>query len=231
MVNFLIKSLVKYKYLLYNSKVSFSKGCCLEMESHKWKDFFSYYKWHILFIVLVIVCVCFIFTSLFSEKDPDLIMGYVGTNYVDTQMFEDNKDAIQGLSKSATSQKKAYIILEDYPVNTEEEILSWFEDMIETHSYHIYIAPKKAFLNHKNKSDFATIKNPMDNVDCLIDDNGRTYAVSIEDNSYMKRLGFSKREGLYIAAADYGEEELSVYEKNGINITNFIIENRKTYNN
>ena len=43
----------------------------------------------------------------------------------------------------------------------------------------------------------------------------------------MESLGFVDTANLFIAAADFGNKELSTEEKNGINITSEIIKNRK----
>ena len=85
-------------------------------------------------------------------------------------------------------------------------------------------------INYITKSDFATLLTPKGNVETISDSNGRIYAVSLEGNTYIEMLGLRDTTGLYIAAADFEDEKLSDYEKNGINIANFIVESRKNYN-
>ncbi len=203
------------------------------MESHKWKSFFDYYKWHLFFLLLVIVCVVFVLTSLTTSYEADLCFGYIGlqTGYMDTQKFNDNKSDIEKLLKDATGDGDRYAEIFIYNANKKKEAVQFLEDMIETESYHIFIAPKDTFLTHENKSHFATLLDPKANVETLTDSNGRIYAVSLEGNTYIEMLGLRDSTGLYIAAADFEDDELTDYEKNGINITNFIVESRKNYNN
>lgn len=205
------------------------------MDSRKWKIFFSYYKWHLIFILLVLVCIVFVLTSITTSYDADLYIGYVNlqrSGYMDTQKFNDNKGDIENLLKDSTGDDFKYAAIKAIPANKDKEAVRLLEEMIETESYHIYIAPMQTFLTHDNPGDFATLLDPKGNVDTLTDSDGRIYAVSLEGNTYIERLGFrgsaalSGSESLYIAAADFGNEELTDYEKNGINISNFIVENR-----
>ena len=221
--------------MLYNSQVLCKKGSIAPMGSHKWKIFFSYYKWHLIFISLVLVCIVFVLTSITTSYDADLYIGYVNlqSGYMDTQKFNDNKGDIENLLKDATGDDFKYAAINAIPANKDKEAVKFLEEMIETESYHIYIAPMQTFLAHDNPENFATLLDPKGNVNTLSDSNGRIYAVSLEGNAYIETLGFrgsaalSGDSSLYIAAANFEDKELTDYEKNGINISNFIVENRK----
>lgn len=202
------------------------------MDSRKWKSVLDYYKWHLCFLLLVVICVVFVLTSLTTSYEADLCVGYIGlqTGYMDTQKFNDNKPDIEKLLKDSTGDGDRYAEIYVYNVNKKKEALNLLEEMIEAEGYHIYIAPKDTFLSHENKSDFATLLTPKGNVETISDSSGRVYAVSLEDNTYIEMLGLRDTTGLYIAAADFKDEKLTDYEKNGINIANFIVESRKNYN-
>ncbi len=202
------------------------------MESHKWKAFFSYYKWHLAFLLLVIICVAFIFGSISTSYEVDLYVGYIGlgSGYMKEQEFEDGKGDFEKLLKDATGDEAKHAAINVINVNKDKEGLSILEQMIETKSYHIYIAPKQIFANHPNKDDFAQLLKPDANVENLTDDRGRIYAISLAGNTYIEKLGLRDPSEFYIAAASFQDEELSDFEKNGINITNYIVESRKKFN-
>lgn len=208
------------------------KGCISLMNSVKWKDFFTYYKWHLSFAVLVLICAIFIISSLTTSYEADIYIGYVGYNsgYMDVQKFNDNKSDIEKLLKDANNDGSRHAELYVFSANKKKEAAKLFSDMIDTESYHLYIAPKVIIEEYEDKNHFATLKKPVTSVECLTDSGGRVYAISLEKNSYIEMLGLRDTSGLYIAAANFNKDELTDYEKNSINIANFVIESRKNYN-
>ncbi len=202
------------------------------MESSKWRSFFSYYKWHLIFLLLVIVCISFILGSVSTSYEVDLYIGYVGleSGFMKQQEFEDSKGDFEKLLKDATEDGARHSAINVVNVNKEKEALKILQQMIETEDYHIYIAPKDTFLKHPDKNNFAKLLEPDSNVERLTDDSGRIYAISLAGNTYIERLGLRDPSDFYIAAASFGKEELTDFEKNGINITNYIVESRKKFN-
>lgn len=200
------------------------------MEKGSFKNLISYYKWHIIFILLIILCLVFMFTSLTTKVEPDLAIGYIASPYIKIEDFDNNKQhLIEHLLHDANNDGKKNAELFDYTVDKQNDINELFVDMIESQSYHIYILPKEAFVAYKDKTAFATVSVNAANVDMLKDTNGRVYAYSIEGNTFAESLGFINTDNLYIAAAHFGNDELSKQEKNGMNITKQIIEKRRDY--
>ncbi len=189
------------------------------------RNFIGYYKWHLIFLALILICVGFIAFSFLSNSESDIVIGYFGTEYVNEQTFSDNKAySIETLLHDANGDDKKLADLVTYTVD-EGDVARLLNDAIETKSYHIYIAPKSAFEEVDDLSVFATL-DPDTVADALSTSEGRVYAVSVEGNSLLNKLGFINNDNLYIAAANFGGEELSTKEKNGANIAKHIIENR-----
>ena len=197
------------------------------MERSNFRRFVGYYKWHLMFLLLIIVCLVFIIKSCSTDTAPDLRIGYIATPFVNEEDFESNKPKFEHLLHDANEDKKKIAELVPYTVDKQDEINDLFVDMIESESYHIYILPKEAFIAYKDKSAFASISVNAGNTETIKDGKGRVYAYSVEGNSYLESLGFLNTDNLFIAAADFKDKELSTEEKNGINITKEIIEKRK----
>lgn len=203
------------------------KGMFFLLEKRQFKNFISYYKWHLIFFLIILICIIFILTSVTRNIDPDVIIGYIATPYVKLEDFDNNKANFEHLLHDANNDGKKNAKLIDYTIDKQSDINELFVDMIDSKSYHIYILPKEAFEAYKDKSAFADIEISGVNVESLSDENGRIYAYTIEGNTYAESLGFINTDNLFIAAANFREEELSTGEKNGINITREIIKRRR----
>ena len=203
----------------------------MDTHNNNWKSFFSYYKWHIIFFVLVAICIAFVAGSCSTSSEADLTIGFIGTTYVHEQSFGDNQDDINKLLIDSSKDGTKSATFAVNRVNKQKEAIDLLEEAVELKAYNIYIAPKEAFLKHKNKSDFATMNKPSDNVGTLRDSSERIYAVSLDNNSYVSTiLGIRDPKDMYIAVGAAKKEKLTDYEKNGLNIANYIVESRKNYN-
>ncbi len=193
------------------------------------RAFFNYYKWHLIFFLLILVCIIFISVRVTTKEEPDVILAYVGDSFVNNDDFNNNKSIIELMLNDANKDGKRIPQMSSYMVDSHKDMVDVFEQVIETESYHVYIAPKAVFEEIEDKSVFAKFSHETGNLGVLKKSNGDVYAVSVEDNTLLVNLGIRDTKGLYIAAADFPDEELSNEEKNGINITKEIIEKRKDY--
>ena len=191
------------------------------------------YRWHLIFFLLIMVCVLFIFVSSVTKVENDMIVGYVGDKYVNTQSFNDNKAELELLLIDSNKDKKRHTELLSYTVDLQKDIDELFTQMVESESYHIYISSKKTFKNYKDKDCFADLSGYIgagaDTTDVLKDAKGRVYAISLEGNTLAERLGIVDTKELYIGAAFFNGDSLTDQEKNGMNITGYIIENKQKY--
>lgn len=194
------------------------------------KSFIRYYKWHLIFLLLIIVCIVFIFVNMTSTTQPDLIVGYIGTSYVNVQTFNDNKYEIELLLRDANDDSKKLAEMYAYAVDLQSDLDETFAEMVDSGDYDIYITTREAFEVFEDKSAFVTANEYVNlgtkEIDTLKDKSGRTYAVSLQDNEYAKKLGIMDTTELFIAVADADTEdgeELPGSRKNGRNIAGYII--------
>lgn len=195
------------------------------------RRFFRYYKWHIFFFILIVVCLSFVLFNMTISTTPDLIIGYVGDRYVNAQTFNDNKSTIELLLKDVNGDKKMTASLLPYTADLQSDIDILLEEMLGTGSYDIYIASEETFKNCEDKSLFANAEEYISfgssEIKTLKDKNGRIYAISIDGNEFVKKMGILDSTDLYIAVAlDKDKKEMSENRKNGRNITGYIIDNK-----
>ena len=169
-----------------------------------------------------------------AQVSPDLTVSYAGTKYINTQSFMDAKAEIELLLKDANDDGKKLASVYSRTGDLQKDIDEVFAEMVDTGAYDIYIADKETFESYENKEAFADTSSYITfgekKYDTLEDSSGRTYAVSIENNTLAKRLGFVNTEGLYIAASQADKKgKITDYKKNVRNITGYIIENKEKY--
>lgn len=194
------------------------------------RKFIDYYKWHLLFLLLVLICVGFMFLNITSTTEPDLVIGYIGINYVNVQTFNDNKGEIELLLRDSNDDGERLTSMYAYAVDLENDLHDTFAEMIDTDNYDIYITTKSALKKAEDKSVFVSASEYVNlsgkDIDTLKDKSGRVYAVSLEDNEYLKKMGIMNTTDLYIAVAQSEndkEGELPGNRKNGRNIAGYII--------
>lgn len=202
---------------------------------HALRRFIRYYKWHLIFLTLVLVCLLFVYNNMTTQISPDLMVSYAGTRYINTQSFMDSKAELELLLKDANGDGKKLAGIYARTGDLQRDIDEVFAEMVDTGAYDIYIADKETFKNYKDKKAFASSSSYVTfgekKYDTLKDSSGRIYAVSIEDNTLAERLGFVDTKGLYIAASAADKKgTVTDYKKNGRNITGYIIENKEKYN-
>ena len=166
-----------------------------------------------------------------SSTEPDITIGYIGTNYVNVQTFNDNKSDVEKVLADTNDDDKTIAQMYAYTVDLQSDLDETFVDMVDSGDYDIYISNKEAFKDFEDKSQFVTVNEYIsdiesDKYETIKDKSGRIYAVSLKDNDYAKRLGIMDTTDVYIAVAasdpDSGEK-LSASRKNGKNIALFII--------
>lgn len=194
------------------------------------RRFIDYYKWHLIFLLLVLICLGFMLLNMTSTTEPDLVIGYIGMNYVNVQTFNDNKAEIELLLRDSNDDGERLTSMYAYAVDLENDLHDTFAEMIDADNYDIYITTKSALKKAEDKSVFVTASEYVNlsgkDIDTLKDKSGRVYAVSLEDNEYLKKMGIMNTADLYIAVAQSEsdkEGDLPGNRKNGRNIAGYII--------
>ena len=193
------------------------------------RDFFGYYKWHLMFAALFLICIAYLVFSVTVDNSPDLVFGYVGTQYVNKQTFDDFKPyTIELLLADANNDGKKTAVLVPIHGDIQSDIDEAFEAMVEEEQYNILITTKKTFKNLKDKSRFVPAdtyytKGNKD-LETLKTSKGVEYAVSLKNNKFAENMGFLDPSDLFIAvrSPEKGKDPTTA-QKNGRNVTSEIL--------
>ncbi len=193
------------------------------------RDFVRYYKWHLIFFLIVALCTAYVVVKVTEDKSADLIVGYFGTQYANDQTFNDNlpmwKELLHDSNEDGEKNATMYTIIYD----RQRDIDEGFADIVDSDQYELYISTKETFENFEDKSRFEDVETYLDTqgekAPMLKDSSGRIYAISIEDNDYAAYMGLNSSKDIYIAvAAPKKGDELTTNMKNARNIAQYIIE-------
>ena len=193
------------------------------------RDFIRYYKWHLIFFLMIAICTTYVVVKVTEDKTPDLIVGYLGTHYVNDQTFNDNlpmwKELLHDSNEDGEKKAAMYAFIYDRQRDIDED----FVDFVDSDQYDLYISTKETFENFEDKTRFEDVETYLntqeEKVPMLKDSKGRIYAISIEDNDYATYMGLNDSEDIYIAvAAPKKGDELTTNKKNARNIAQYIIE-------
>jgi len=194
------------------------------------KAFLNYYKWHIFFLALFIVCILVFTVDSCRKSVPDLKITCFSTGFINEQTFNDAKSDIEGLLHDADGDGHKRVHLTTYTYDEQSDLDLLFETFCVPKDSDIVIATKKTLENFKEKDMLVDATEYVHDaasgkLDVLKDSNGRVYAISVEGNEYLKKRGFHFSEGLYIAvvAEDKEAKELSANKKNARNIAQYIV--------
>lgn len=191
------------------------------------KRFIGYYKWHLLFLLLVIICIAFVLFNMTTTVSPDMTIVYADTRYIDTQMFNDNKHTWEHWLQDSNGDDKKVANLIAYTADLQRDLDELFVKLVDEDANDIYIMSKTTFENFEDKSVFFDVRSYAEineeRNDFLKDEDGKIYAVSLEDNKFAKELGIIDTTDLYIAVCESKKDEIPTERKNGRNIASTII--------
>lgn len=193
------------------------------------RDFIRYYKWHLIFLLIVALCTIYVVVKVNEDKSADLIVGYFGIQYANDQTFNDNlpmwKELLHDSNEDGEKKAAMYTIIYDRQKDIDDD----FIDVVDSDQYDLYISTKETFENFEDKTRFEDIETYIvtqgEKAPMLKDSSGRIYAISIEDNDYATYMGLNSSKDIYIAvAAPKKGDELTTNKKNARNIAQYIIE-------
>jgi len=194
------------------------------------RDFLNYYKWHLFFIGLFVVCILVFTISSCTKNEPDLIINCVTTRYVNDQAFNDRKGSLEDLLHDSNNDAKKLITFHSFTYDLQNDLDEVFSTIATPKDSDILIATKKTFENFEDKSMFDTVTNYVrdaenEKYNVLKDDSGRIYAVSLEGNEFLELMDFMDTTDIYISvmADEKGNKELSSNKKNARNIALYFI--------
>ena len=193
----------------------------------------GYYKWHIIFGIIILICVLFAVGSIFNKTPADMKIAYFSEKHMNVQYFRDAKEEIELLLHDANRDSIRYADVEAFSSKKAEELSGKLAQFIESKECTMIIADKNVFESVADKSVFQEVTGYMikdDDLSYLTDENEKLYATSLENNSVVKRLGMVENQNLYVAVlikTENGEKTSDM--KNAMNISGYIIENKNKY--
>lgn len=193
------------------------------------RRFIRYYKWHLLFSLLVLICISFAVFNMTTTVSPDIVVTYADSRYIDTQIFNDNKYLWEHLLQDANGDEKKVATLSAYTADIQRDLDDLFVKLVDEDTSDIYVLSKTTFENFEDKSVFVDARQYAnineERTETLKDKDGRIYAVSLEGNDFVKNLGIIDSTDLFIGVCEC-KEELTPYRKNGRNIASTIIDSK-----
>lgn len=197
------------------------------------RAFFNYYKWHILFFALFVICITAFALSSCQKSEADLKITCISTEYVNVQTFNDTKNDLEEFLHDSDGDNKKTAILSSHTVDTQSDLDEVAETLCTAEDCDIIITTKATFERFEKKDIFDTSTNYVwdtgtGKYEVLKDEQGRVYAVSIEGNEYLKNMGFLNTTDLYLAVVieDSDSDNLPSTKKNARNIAQVIIKER-----
>lgn len=193
------------------------------------REFINYYKWHLIFFLIIAVCTTYVVVKVTEDKSPDLVVGYFGTQYANDQTFNDNLPMWKELLHDSNEDGEKKAIMHTFIYDRQRDIDEDFVDVVDSDQYDLYISTKETFENFEDKTRFEDVETYIntqgEKAPMLKDSKGRIYAISIEDNEYANYMGLNSSKDIYIAvAAPKKGDELTTNQKNARNIAQYIID-------
>lgn len=193
------------------------------------RAFLSFYKWHIFFIALFVICISIFTISSCTKSEPDLVINVISHGRINVQTFDDRKEPlVRLLTHDADGDGEKTLHLAGYPFDRQTDMNEAFDILANPNDSDIVITTKETLTSYENKDIFADMNEFVPDINSdkytiLKDSSGKVYGVSLEGNDLLKDMGFFDTSDLYISVIEDEGEELSPKKKNARNITIMII--------
>ena len=183
------------------------------------KKLFSGKRLIVLLALIIAAGVAVAVRSCAAREKPDLTLTYIGENYFSSDRFydarrliEDNIDDVNGDGK-----RIAEIAVISFGTNItgaqEQNNLTRLTMSIGGGESRVYIMDKAYAARFADSEALADVAGLASGGKVLTNESGKAYAVSVEGNPVLERLGLSDTEDVYIALR-------AVSEMDGINFEN-----------
>lgn len=176
-----------------------------------WPYFWMYYKWHTIGIVFAAVCIISFTIGCITKTKYDLIMTYAGGTPWQTGVSEALAEQLSEVITDADGNGQKNMLVEtvvmdntgtDVTLNYNLQVKVDIEMSQEIYNLYLFdgdemklmLGREEANLVFTPVSDWAEVEVPEDK---LYSKDGVAYAVSVEDNAYLKNLGVPTK-GLYM---------------------------------
>ncbi len=187
------------------------------------KVFFSGRRLYIILAVAALLGVIVAVRSCTSRVKPDLIISYIGENYFSSEAFYDNVSVLEEVIDDINGDGKKYIEISVIPFTSnvtaaqQQSNLAKNTMSVGQGKSRVYIIDKAYAQNiYKNQDVLADLSDFVsEGDDVLTDENGVVYAISVEGNKLLEKLGLDDSEDVYIALRKITEMDHVNYKNPG----------------
>jgi len=183
----------------------------------KLKNFLYYNRLKIFAVIFVIVSIIVTARQCSDRKEIDLGILYAGESNSDNlpKLAQDIKSAKiltdADLDGEINVNAKSILIPSSRDYMIEQQVPEQIQVEIISGENRLYILDKETLISYAVDENFADItdiavKSGYNAENCLSYNDGRIYAVSLEGNKLIKKMGLNG-DGMYIAIRNYLEED------------------------
>ncbi|MDO4563543.1 MAG: hypothetical protein Q4C12_06875 [Clostridia bacterium] len=188
----------------------------------KAENFWYYYKWHTIASVAIIITLFLGIKSCVDKVEPDVSIAYIASGYVNTEMFDDGKRALEKLVGDINGDGKEDVFLN--AIMFSDEVNPQMTAALTTKAMfaiaagesRVYILDLEHCETYADSGAFEPLEK-LGYTDGLRNEKGELYAVRLEHNERLNKLGFNDKIELYAALRVIAETDAG--NKNIENIT------------
>ncbi len=160
----------------------------------------KYYKYIIGAVVIIGLVICF--KSCIDKKESDVVIAYIGNDFVNRELFEENISLITDECTDITGDGEFTVELMEISFN---EALGYADksnsdkklaNAIGMGTARLYIMDKNHVLSDKEDGVFADVSHLGEGIR---NSAGQTIAISLKGNANLKKIGIDSNEDLYLA--------------------------------
>lgn len=160
----------------------------------------KYYKY--IIGVILILGIIISFKSCIDKKDYDVTIAYIGNDFVNRELFEENINLITKECSDLTGDGEFNVELMEISFSEQlgyadkSNSTQKMTNAIGMGTARLYIIDKSHVLSNKDKGVFADVSHLGEGI---VNTNGETVAVSLKGNKILDKLGIDSTEELYLA--------------------------------
>ncbi len=177
-------------------------------------------KLAIFAVAAVIIGVAVAVYSCAARVEPDITLSYIGENYFSSEDFYDNSSELNDVAGDVNGDGKSNVEIvtisfgSNLTSGQEQNNLTRLTMSMGGGQSRVYIMDKAYCLRYADDEILADVSDYAEGcADVLVNESGKVYAVGVEGNPLLKKLGLDDTTDVYIALR-------FVTEMDGINFKN-----------
>lgn len=173
-------------------------------------------RYKVILALIVAVGIIVSIKSCVDREEPDLTIAYVGYDFVNMTLFEENRGEVEEIIGDVDGDGKA--VCEMVEISFNENLTSAdlsnskqkLTNAVGQGSARVYIMEKSFVENNKDNEVFADLSYLSG--DGITNSEGETVGIDVSGSEMLAMLGIENTEGLYLAVRKVSEMD-SVWDK------------------